>query len=325
MEGYTDVIAAHQAGIEEAVAVMGTAITPDQISILASHTDEVILALDADSAGRDAMLRSQRIAGSRRVRLRVAAMPAGEDPADMLGEGKVDRLRELIDDAVEMPVFHVRAILDGADLASPSGRDRALDEAAPVLAVMGETISRDELAREVADRLDADPALVMKRMSAPAALATAEAPAEPPTAPERAASPQPPAGPISTRERRERQLLRMCVASPKDGRELLERLTPEHMSSDLTRRGRDWLAAHLDSPLEGLPRDDDELVSLVTELVMSAEREPASREAMELNLLELDRAMVEDQIAAAKRTGAPPPVDLQRQRAELAERVFGRE
>src|SRR4051794_19755045 len=167
VEGYTDVLAAHQAGIEEAVAVMGTAITPEQLSILGSHTDEVVLALDADRAGRDAMLRSQRVAGSRRVRLRVAAMPAGEDPADMLSEGPVDRLRELIDDAVEMPVFHVRAILDAADLASPAGRDRALDEAVPVLAAMGETISRDELAREVGDRLDADPSLVNRRIAAP--------------------------------------------------------------------------------------------------------------------------------------------------------------
>ena len=64
VEGYTDVIAAHGAGIEETVAIMATAITPDQLSILASHTDEVILALDADRAGREAMLRAQRVAGA---------------------------------------------------------------------------------------------------------------------------------------------------------------------------------------------------------------------------------------------------------------------
>ena len=85
VEGYTDVIAAHQAGVEETVAVMGTAITPDQVKLLAAHTGEVVLALDADRAGREAMLRAQGVAAGKKVRLRVAAMPEGEDPADMLG------------------------------------------------------------------------------------------------------------------------------------------------------------------------------------------------------------------------------------------------
>src|SRR5215211_6571227 len=78
VEGYTDVLATHQAGIGEVVAVMGTAITPEQVQLLAQHADEVVLALDADRAGRDAMLRAQRVAAGKRVRLRVAEMPEGE-------------------------------------------------------------------------------------------------------------------------------------------------------------------------------------------------------------------------------------------------------
>ena len=61
----------------------------------------------------------------------------------------------------------------------------------------------------------------------------------------------------------------MCIASPAEGRELLERLTPEHLSSPAVARARDWLAEHLDEPLRGLPREDEELVSLITQLVMS--------------------------------------------------------
>src|SRR4029077_885390 len=81
VEGYTDVLALHQAGIEEAVGVMGTAITPDQVAALSGMVEEVVLALDADSAGQEAMLRAQRVAAGRRMRLQVAAMPAGEEPA----------------------------------------------------------------------------------------------------------------------------------------------------------------------------------------------------------------------------------------------------
>jgi DNA primase len=322
VEGYMDVLAAHQAKIEEAVAVMGTAITPEQLQQLSGYAEEAVLALDADRAGRAAMLRAQRVAGSRKLRLRVAAMPAGEDPADMLEAGKAERVRELIEEAVELPEFHVRVALDEADLGSPAGRDRALDEVVPVLAAMGESISRDELARVVADRLNADPGLVMRRvteevgrpaMSAtPATKADGGAPAAAAAAPPR---------PLSARERREQALLAMCIASKGEGREFLGRLTAEHLSSPAVGRARDWLAGHLEEPMSGLPREDDELVSLITQLVMKAEREPGGREAMELSFLQLEQTMIEGRIQDARQEGGDPPVELQRRRAELAERI----
>jgi DNA primase len=322
VEGYTDVLAAHQAGIDDAVAVMGTAITPDQLQQLSRYAEEVVLALDADRAGRAAMLRAQRVAGSRKLRLRVASMPAGEDPADMLQGGEAERLRGLIEEAVELPEFHVRVALDEADLSSPAGRDRALDEVVPVLAAMGESISRDELARVVADRLNADPGLVMRRVQGGERQAEAEArqPARA-EADGEASAPPAPARPLSARERRERALLAMCVASPIEGREFLERLTPDHLSSPAVERARDWLAGHLEEPLAGLPKDDGELVSLVTDLYMRSEREPGGREAMELNFLQLEQAVIESQLDAARREGGDPPVELQRRRAELAERI----
>ena len=171
VEGYTDVIAAHAAGVDETVAVMGTAITPDQVKLLAAHTGEVVLALDADRAGREAMLRAQGVAAGKKVRLRVAAMPEGEDPADMLGgEGPgssaAERFVRLVEEAVDLSVFHVGTLLDEADLATPDGRDRALDEVVPVLKGMPDSITRDELVRDVGERLQADPSLVARRLAA---------------------------------------------------------------------------------------------------------------------------------------------------------------
>ena len=113
VEGYTDVLALHQAGIEEAVGVMGTAITEEQVAALSGMVDEVVLALDADSAGQEAMLRAQRVAAGRKMRLRVAAMPAGEDPAEMMAaEGGAERFRALVEGAVELPAFQVGLVLD---------------------------------------------------------------------------------------------------------------------------------------------------------------------------------------------------------------------
>ena len=321
VEGYTDVLAAHQAGIAETVAVMGTAITPDQLQQLARYTEEVVLALDADRAGRAAMLRAQRVAGSRKLRLRVASMPAGEDPADMLTDGGADRFRDLVLDAVELPEFHVHVALGEADLSSPGGRDRALDEVVPVLAAMGESITRDELARVVADRLNADPGLVMRRLAASGDSPKRDAaPANPPPE-DGQAPPRASARPLSARELQERALLAMCVASPVEGREFLQRLTPEHLSAPAVERARDWLLGHLDEPLAGLPRDDDELVSLVTYVYTRADREPGGRDAMELNFLQLEKAAIEGKIEAVRRSGGDAPVELQRRRAELAERI----
>ncbi|HEX2265894.1 MAG TPA: DNA primase, partial [Solirubrobacterales bacterium] len=167
VEGYTDVIALHQAGVEEAVGVMGTAITGEQVAALSGMVEEVVLALDADSAGQEAMLRAQKVAAGRRMQLRVAAMPAGEDPAEMMAEAEgPERFRGLLQEAEELTAFQVGLVLSRTDVASPVERDRALAEVAPVLAGMGETASRDDLVRRVAERLDLEPAMVMGRIVA---------------------------------------------------------------------------------------------------------------------------------------------------------------
>ena len=91
-------------------------------------------------------------------------MPEDADPADMLLGGEIERFRDLVDAAIDLPSFRVRTALDRADLGNVGGRERALAEVAPVLQTLGEkTVGRDELVREVADRLDTDPSLVSER------------------------------------------------------------------------------------------------------------------------------------------------------------------
>jgi len=324
VEGYTDVIAAHQAGVGETVAVMGTAITPEQVKLLSAHAEEVVLALDADRAGREAMLRAQRVAAGKRVRLRVASMPEGEDPAEMLagetpGSSGAERFASLVDGAEDLPAFHVRTLLDEADLSSPAGRDRALDEVVAVLASMADSITREELVREVGGRLEADPALVSRRLATAGRSRGGEARRDPDReAPARA--PEKPRA-LSAHELREQALLALCIAAPAYGRDYLERLEAEGLGSPDLARARRWLVGHLEHPREGLPRDDAELADVVTQLVVRAQREPASPEAMELNFLLLEKAAVERQIAASEANGGDPPVELHKRRAELAERI----
>ena len=320
VEGYTDVLALHQSGVEEAVGVMGTAITEDQVAALSGMVEEVVLALDADSSGQEAMLRAQRVAAGRRMRIRVAAMPAGEDPAQMLAEeeGGAERFGELLDRAVDLPEFQVGLVLEETDVGSPAERDRALREVAPVLTAMGETASRDELVRRVAERLDLDPAMVIGRIGStppPASLrARTQAPAQP-------GDLDSPVAELTSRERRERALLAMCIALPREGSKYLGRLEDEHLSPT-GRRGRDWLRDHLADPVAGLPHEDAELVGLVTELVMVAGTEPASAEAMELNFMQLEQRRLEARIGQAGESGDyRRRAELSRERAALVERI----
>ena len=298
VEGYTDVLALHQAGVEEAVAIMGTAITPEQVTMLAGLTESVVLALDADRAGADAMIRAQKVAGGKSLELRVAAMPEGEDPADMLKDGSVDRLMKLVEEAIDLPSFRVDVALGRGDLGSVTGRERVLEEVGPVLKAMGETaLGFDELVRKVADRLDTDASLVLARVrSAP------EASAAPAGEGNGAKPAKPVAISLTPRETRERALLAMCIADPKTGRRFIDGLGEEHLSESGVPALRS-LKEHLADPMAGLPREDQELTSLVTELVVRAETEPASEGAMQLNFDLLEQQRLEDGISAAQKAG----------------------
>jgi DNA primase len=318
VEGYTDVLALHQAGVEEGVAIMGTAITPEQITMLAGLTEIVVLALDADRAGADAMVRAQKVAGGKNIELRVAAMPEGEDPADMLAEqGSAERFMELVESAVDLPTFRVDLSLGRGELDTLAGRERVLEEVGPVLKAMGETaLGFDELVRRIADRLDTDPSLVLARVrSARDADAQGNgASGEPP--------PRPVAVSLTPRETRERALLAMCIADPETGRRFVEQLTEEHLSPSGKPALR-WLRDHLNEPTTGLPREEDAaLTSLITELVMRAQTEPASEGAMQLNfdLLELQR--LEDGISDAQKAGDYEVSSrLARERAALSDQI----
>jgi DNA primase len=340
VEGYTDVIALHQAGVEGTVAVMGTAITPDQVKALSGIVSEVVLALDADEAGQAAMVRVQGVAGERRMRLRVAAMPKGVDPAEMmLAEKGAERFRTLMDSSGELTDFQVSLVLGRTDVSSPIARDEALAEIAPILATMGEGASQSELVRKVADRLDLEPAMVMGRVvaSTPATggpgaggdsyggasrerrSGTGNDPSGPSAG---AQAPQRPrAAELTSRERRERALLAMCIALPDQGTIFLEKLGEGHLSGS-GRAAADFLRAHPKDPAKHLPPENGALAALITELVMMAREEPASEESMELNFLQLEQRRLEGEIeAAGERGDYERRASLSRERAALVERI----
>jgi hypothetical protein len=129
------------------------------------------------------------------------------------------------------------------------------------------------------------------------------------------------AGELTSRERRERALLAMCITIPSEGREYLARLTDAHLSPTGLRAAT-WLREHPEDPASNLPHDDDALAGLIAELVIMSREEPASHEAMELNFLLLEQRRLETEIAAAGERGDyERRTALSRERAALVEQI----
>jgi DNA primase len=140
-EGYTDVMALHQAGFGNAVATCGTAVGVEHLRSVARYADRVVFAFDGDAAGVKAAERAWEAAvelastsgSGTALELRVLSLPDGQDPADAARELGADGMRALVDDALPVVPFVLRHRLADADLATEAGRTAALHEALSIL------------------------------------------------------------------------------------------------------------------------------------------------------------------------------------------------
>ena len=303
VEGYTDVLALHQAGIREAVAIMGTALTQEQLAEVGRAASTLILALDADRSGQEAMLRASRLADERGLELRVVEMPEGTDPAELVTSAGPEEFGKRMERAIPMIEFQVRRVLADADLDTPAGRDKALGEARKLISAVPErTATRDALVREAADRLDVPADYVL---AAPAPAVTRRSygggdpgPEQPPPSSSVVAG-----GFGEASLAAERAYLSMCLASGALGREYLERLSEEHLSSPALRTARAHLVASFDDPLAGLPEDDPATAAIVTGVAMAAQEQgEATEPALRMSYLQLELRRIERELRRASQS-----------------------
>ncbi len=195
-EGYTDVIACHQAGVANVVGTMGTALTDAHAERLARHTDTVILLFDGDEAGQRAADRAVGVFFRGRVDVKVCVLPDGTDPDEMIGSRGVEAFRGLLataEDALTWKLGRFRSRLDPS--AGISARQAAVEEFLGELAELGSAempalrrrFVLEQLqhllhvpAEELAGRLDALERDAAGRRRRPAA--ATPAPTPPPTA-----------------------------------------------------------------------------------------------------------------------------------------------
>ena len=163
VEGYTDVMACHLAGVTTAVATCGTSFGADHIKVLRrllmdddQMRGEVVFTFDGDAAGQKAALRAFEEDQRFVTQTFVAVEPSGLDPCDLRLQLGDEAVRALVDRRVPLFQFAIKSILSGFDLENPEGRIAALKEAAPVVARIKDPALRPEYSQLLAGWLGMD-------------------------------------------------------------------------------------------------------------------------------------------------------------------------
>ena len=209
VEGYTDVIGMHIAGMPIAVATCGTALGEEHLDLLRRFSERVVFAFDADEAGAGAALRGFDRSVPGDLDLRVAILPEGKDPADVVANGDIDKLREAVDTSIPLIQFRIDTELAHFDLDEPEARARAVRGAAAVIAMHPDPVTRHEYAVMVSRKTGVDLPYVEQAMrSSVRSSGRVDTATEPP--PEEANAPEPVRSPL---HRTELELIRVMLAN----------------------------------------------------------------------------------------------------------------
>jgi DNA primase len=175
VEGYTDVIALHQAGVPEVVAQMGTALTDQQVEAIARLAPKALFCQDPDRAGQEsvakgiAALRTHNKGRTTRgVEFRIVELPTGQDPADVAQTSGGEALRGMLDHAIEIELFEVKRALAQTDTSN----DEKLATVAPIIAPLPASILKDRLVELVSGQLGMKPSVVDEALRQPFTAAT---------------------------------------------------------------------------------------------------------------------------------------------------------
>ncbi|HJZ86625.1 MAG TPA: DNA primase [Polyangia bacterium] len=164
VEGNFDVLALHQAGLDEAVAPMGTALGPDQLGLLKRMAQTVVLLFDADAAGRKATLEAIELCARGGVEARVATLPqTGEkvDPDSFVRSRGAEVMRALIDQAPPAIEHFLDEVAAAAEPSVP-GRVKAIQQVKGLLLAVDDPTARELYVRHFADRIRVEPRLVLQ-------------------------------------------------------------------------------------------------------------------------------------------------------------------
>lgn len=340
VEGYTDVLMAHQNGVTNVVSVLGTALTPDHVKILRRFADRIVLLFDADTAGETATERAVELFLTQPIEIQIATMPAGVDPDEfLLTEGKAAFEALLTDKAEDALAYqwrqmHRRFTASGGGL---TGQQQAVDQYLQLLA--------DARGAGPVDGLRWGAALARVSRLTDIPMADLKRRFDPPKSEQpRRGRPQQPgrAAQLTGRERAERNLIGALLNHPALWHDVQVAVLPEDFSTAPLRRlaERFWdhlrnegesTLAEFAATLEQAGGDGDGgLVSLAFESAKAVEafEDPSSEVEDALNFFRADRrrADADRLVALSRRTpdgvaDEGKEIDVLRQLQEHARRA----
>lgn len=159
-EGYMDVIALHAAGFENAVATLGTAITPSHARIFAKYTKKVIISYDSDEAGQSAAKKAMNLLGEVGVDVRVLKVNGAKDPDEFIRKFGADRFRQLLDQSRTGFEYQMENVLLKYDLTVGAEKIRATGELCRIVADYSSSVEREVYLSQVSKRIDLPPEIL---------------------------------------------------------------------------------------------------------------------------------------------------------------------
>jgi DNA primase len=149
VEGYFDVIQAHQAGFTQTIASLGTALTKEQVKIIKRFAAEAVLAYDGDNAGQNATQKGIELCGEGGLAVTVLNLPSGDDPDSLLKKGGAELFESMLNQRVNPVDYKIAAVIRKHDLNTPEGKADAVREVLPQLTAVDSTIAREAYIRRI--------------------------------------------------------------------------------------------------------------------------------------------------------------------------------
>ena len=156
-EGNIDVVSLHQAGFDSAVASLGTSLTPDQARLLARYTNQVVIAYDADNAGKKAAQRAIQLLQPLDMKVKVLTIPGAKDPDEFIQSKGPQAFRELIERSGNQIEYRLEQTAADFDLQTDEGRVGYLKEAAKLIAALPGSVEREIYGRRAAEKAGVSP------------------------------------------------------------------------------------------------------------------------------------------------------------------------
>ncbi len=165
VEGYVDVITAHQCGIDNVVASLGTSLTRGQVKLLARYAEEVNLAFDADTAGSSATKRGMDLLKQEKLDIKIALIPRGMDPDSFIRAKSKDAFLEAVDNSQSILDFMINITCEKYDKNKAEGKVNIINALLPAISSLKDPISQGIYIKRLSEELEVGEIIIRSQLA----------------------------------------------------------------------------------------------------------------------------------------------------------------